>query len=323
MKLCGLFGSGRSGTTWLGSIINSHPDVAYRFEPLHKLMGVPRIDAARRLLKSDELDDARLAEVYAALIIAHPLVEKPPYFAKHHLRVPLHNWASPLGRSSVLGTWLFERLYTPTRQPTLVFKQVTMEPVLEAMLTRTNARAVYLVRHPCGVVASALAGQRSGMMPVGRLTVLDSLLRKHDAALAARTPPVDSLSDLQKNALLWRIEVEQGVRACEASPNGQLVIYEALCRDPIGISRQVFDHLGLSFPDATLKFVESSVAGAGGASRSEPFIRSYFSVFRDPQESMNKWKTQLAPHEIRSILDMVEDSEVFAKLGSQADWTGD
>ena len=36
-QLGAIFGTGHSGTTCLGSIISSHPNIAYRFEPFHRL----------------------------------------------------------------------------------------------------------------------------------------------------------------------------------------------------------------------------------------------------------------------------------------------
>ncbi|MDJ0687655.1 MAG: hypothetical protein QNJ41_04015 [Xenococcaceae cyanobacterium MO_188.B32] len=35
-----LFGLGRSGTTWLGAIVASHPEILYRFEPFHRLQKI-------------------------------------------------------------------------------------------------------------------------------------------------------------------------------------------------------------------------------------------------------------------------------------------
>jgi hypothetical protein len=46
-RIMGIFGTGRSGSSWLGSIIDSHPQVAYRFEPFHRLKQNPTIFKAR------------------------------------------------------------------------------------------------------------------------------------------------------------------------------------------------------------------------------------------------------------------------------------
>lgn len=321
-KVMGIFSTGRAGSTWLGSIVNTHPEVAYRFEPFHRFKKFRTMQQIRAMLREDRFGPQDVSLLYRTLLPAHPLVEKPPFFEKSN--------SPSLGRSKL---WMaarglpvlvpvFKWMYTPRGQPPVVFKDVTLEQHMKRFLERTEVKVVYLVRHPCGVVNSELNGQEMGVMSNKRFTVLASLLEKHDRALAARyVPMLDRLTAAEKIALLWRHDTEVGVRAAANHPNAMVVVYEELCDRPHEVAAKVFAHFGLEFPRQTAEFLEQLVSADGGAGRArEPGINSYFTVFRNPKSSMDKWKQSMATEDHQRVMAIAGESEVFQRCAAGGLW---
>ena len=84
LKMGSIFGTGRSGTTWLGAMVSSHPEIAYRFEPFHRLGATqPAVEEALETIRSNEFSYKDLSSVYQALLPAYPQAEKPPFFPKN------------------------------------------------------------------------------------------------------------------------------------------------------------------------------------------------------------------------------------------------
>ena len=319
----GVFSTGRSGSTWLGSIFNTHPLVAYRFEPFHRLRrSNPKIKQCIEAIKEERFTDADLPRLYDALLPAHPLAEKPPFFQKDNCRTLGRQPAWAVARRLGVFAGAFGRLYTPKGKPPVVFKEITMESAMASLLKHTSIPVVYLVRHPCATVDSAVTGQQQKMMPTGRHDVLESLLKKHDPALADRfVPRLDSMDAVDKTALLWRIEVEQGIAAVQQSDRAMTLIYENLCRDSLGWSRKAFEHVGLEFHSQTQYFLEQlqNLADNGQKNRKKDFMNSYFTVMRNPRKTMDRWKTRMPTEDQRRVLKLVEGSpafEVCAELGA-------
>jgi hypothetical protein len=321
-RLSAIFGANRSGTTWLGSIFNSHPEVAYRFEPLHRLGDDARFKLAIERLRSADLSDEFLPELYKLLIRAHPATEKPPFFSKREGFNFGKSRSWPLFRGVPRLSPLYAAVYSPAGRPPLVFKEIDMEDVMENLLRRTSMRLIYLIRHPCAVVSSLLEGMERGHMKTN-VAFLGSLLEKHDPALAARyVPGLESLSGAAKNALMWRIGAEQGVASCRQHERALLVQYEELCVNTLEATQRCFGHLEIPFDDQTARFVEDSSKDSDGLRKKhgEQFIKDYFSVFRNPVLSMNKWKQELSQDQIDAIFDVVRDSPAFVHCAALGHW---
>jgi len=228
-----------------------------------------------------------------------------------------------LSRAFQMIAPLYEALYTPRFGTPLVFKEVTREPYMRMLLERTTIKIVYIVRSPWAVVASNLRGQADGRMPTGRFSVLENLLRMHDNYLAsAYAGRIQGLSDVQKNALLWRMDVEKGLDAIAGKPNGKLVIYENLCRAPLAEARRIFDHFQVEFHEDTERFIIASTSGNRAVRRrlGEGSVKEYFSVFHDPIESMNRWRSQLSSSQTNEISDVVSQSKAFQECAAMGNW---
>jgi hypothetical protein len=319
--LIGIFGTPRSGSTWLGAILDSHPEVAYRFEPFHRLRSSPRIQRARELLASPDLCNADLPFVYNALLPAHPQLLKEPFFrkcnARNSGRRPIWALARKLERLAPACEWL----YTPSGRPPLVFKEVSLARMVEQLVTRTAAQVVYVVRHPGAVVSSLLEGQARGLMETGLHAVLGDLLAAHDASLAATfVPRLDALGPVGRNALLWRIECERSLAAVRDRPNAKLVVYEELCRDPAAIARELFEFLALDYGPATEAFLGASTE-PGVSPRGDASAHSYFSVYRNPLDSMDKWRRTLAPEARATLEEVLESSSAYQEMFERGHWS--
>ena len=314
-RIGAIFGMGRSGTTWLGSLIDTHPDVAYRFEPFGRLRRRPAIQEVRRRIDAGEFSEADLPRIYDQLIRANPMTDKPPHFTKAHAATFGRRLFRPIATKLGPLHWLYEAAYRPTGQPYLIFKEVTAAKLLNAFVSKTRIPILYLVRHPCGNVASRMKGQAEGKMPTGKFPVLDELVARHDPALADRLGTgLEHRDPAFKNAVLWRIEVEASMRAMAGVPTCRLLIYENLCREPEALASAAFQHLGLE-PTAELsRFLRRSTSGSGAKSS------GYFSVIKNPIESMEKWKNHLTKTQINTILEIVSESPEFAKLAADGRW---
>ena len=319
-RLGAIFGSGRSGTTWLGAIASSHPEVAYRFEPFHRVEEQDFVAAEEKIL-SAEFGPDDLSQVSEALLKALPLIEKPPFFPRSYpiLFASGRRFLWPLARTNKIAERLFKTLYTPKMGPFLVFKEVAKTRVLRQLIERTDTPIVYLMRHPCAVLHSLLRGQEKNWMAKGRRTVLGNWLdeRGEPALRDKYKPRVEELTIAQSEALLWRMEVEEALRAIEKNSGGTIVVYEELTEKPHEIAERMFDHFGYEgglHPQCS-EFIDASIKGDNSwpvrFKYGEIGIRAYFSVFRNPKKSRDAWKEKMPAEERKQVLEIVRDSKAF------------
>ncbi len=308
----------------MGAILNSHPEIAYRFEPFSRLRGHPAIQQAIGIINSEEFSDKDMGLIYDQLVCSYPMTDKPPFFPKSHSRYRGKAIAWPLCRRIPALQPAYIRWYSPRRgAPPLIFKEVAQVKLMERLQKQAAMRSLYLVRHPCALVASMVRGQTLDLMPLDRFDVLDNLLRAHDPELADKVvPQLGGLSPAAKNALLWRIDVERGVRTVRETQNGHIMIYENLCRDPHQGAEEALAFFGLDMDRRVREFVEESIGG-NWASRwkfGELGGSQYFSVVRNPLLTMDKWKSQLSARDEEDVRRHVEDSEIYQYCAKLGDW---
>ncbi len=321
-----IVGPGRSGTTWAGTIVDSCPDVVYRFEPFHRMS--PR-DARFHdwfeKLKRQAVSSDDIPQLYDLLRVADPLTNKAPFFSSKSYPMTRSGrelmW--PIARVLAPARWMYRRSFTPAAGPPVVFKEVTFIKPLRNLVERTEVPVIYLVRHPCATVLSEVRGEMRERKP-NRQRRLRELLLEHAPSLIDEFPEVISGADVvSRTALLWRCEVETCATLVRDARHGMLMTYEQLADDAYSQSEVLFNHLGLPFTEQTKQYLDSLHAVMRDDShgpRRTGWGRKYFSVYRNPKTEKDSWKRRITAEEQRKIEAIVQGCPVIEQLAGLGRW---
>lgn len=306
MKPCILvFGMPRSGTTWIGKLFDSHPDTLYRHEP----------DSVQRLsmpLFPETEDALRYREELEQFVAALPRWRSPEVVGKQPLFPKSYQSAAGLAayRASVIAAKAVSRvrrhfpcLYRPTAvggvNARAVWKSVESSGRLGACIAALpEVRAIHLIRHPCGVMASRLRGAAAhGFGQPARETSGLWVLKLLLATATAKTrglniDDIQQLTPEEQLTWIWLLIQEKILADVAGSERVLTVRYENVCAQPIEMTRQMFEFTGLDWRPQTEKFVRAST---------EATDSNYYSVFKNPQASAERWRLELSPDVIERV----------------------
>lgn len=300
-----LFGMPRSGTTWIGKLFDSHPDTLYRHEP----------DSVQRLKMppfTKKEDAPRYRDELERFVAELPRMRSPEVVGKQPLFPKRYQSAAGLAayRASVLVAKAASRIrrhfpcaYRPTAEgcerACVVWKSIVSQGRLGTCIDALpDARAIYLLRHPCGYVASVLRGEAARRFgdstpSADDLWLLELLLATDTGKRHGVT--VDDLAPLTpEERLAWRwILIQENALAGVAHSDRVLVVrYEDVCAEPIGMTRRMFEFAGLDWQGQTERFVIASTYSNHS---------DYYSVYKNPQMAADSWRSKLTASTINRI----------------------
>ena len=296
-----IVGAPRSGTTWLAKIVDSHPDVLYRHEPDETLPSPEPLtaDALPALLERWAADrSGRTAG-------------KRPFFPKSFqsgwaraLRGLIAGSVSAASRlPAPLAAWgrvpIPDLLRDPP--PRVAIKSVRWA-MGAALLARTQpaSRIIFILRHPCGQVASVMRGAQQQRFDL-RTEGTDMPFDEASTVAFAAAHGVDdrtfqALPDAAKYAWNWRAFNEPAYAALAPLPNVHVVLYEALCTEPTALSRRILKFADLDWDAQTQDFLARSTMHQGQA--------GYYAIFRNAVAAAENWRKTMPPDDqaaVRSV----------------------
>lgn len=293
-------GAPRSGTSWLGKIFDSHPDVLYRFEP-------DWFDPDSVLINND------LIRWNMGRWIANRdprAAGKRPFFPKSWQTTParmlraLVIYAEAAASRSGLAYWPAPDFGAIDRARAVV-KTVKLRDGLGAFAEACpEGRAVLILRHPCGQVASLARGNRDGKFVLAEPGTDMPFDEYRTVVFASRhgldEPAFQRLPNAAKYAWSWRAFSETAFASIEGQSNARVVVYEELCGNPIEQSRALLTFAGLSWHEQTETFLTRSTQHDGPA--------GYYAVERNSIEAAERWRKEMAPEDQETVRAVVRES---------------
>lgn len=221
LRVIGVHGVPRSGTTWLGQIFNSHADVAYRFQPLFSYAFKSRLDP--------HSSAAQISEFF------HDIYSTEDDFV-------LQKGEADLSKMTVR----FSKSPHPTN---LVYKEVRYHHILEnLLLSSTDVRIVGIIRLPCAVIQSWVNAPREFKKEW-------NILEEWRLAAKKNQGRPEEFYGFAK----WKEVAELFLRLQVSYPDRFLLVkYAELIASPMVEVQRIFGFCGLSLGDQTRKFIEAS-----------------------------------------------------------------
>lgn len=294
-------GMPRSGTTWVGRMIDQVSFVRYIHEPFN-ISASPchcgvRFDYWFFYLSSRN--------------------EKKYNEHLRHIIYPSYNWVgfvnmmgeiSRKRRGRILINYL--RAYLSQRplvkDPLAVFSAGTLAD-------HFNMDVVVTIRHPAAVVNSYK--MLNWGHPFSHFLNQPELMEEH--LLPFRSEIEDFVkkekSIIEQVALLWKLIHHMIIKYREMYTQWIFAHYEDLALDPIGGYQKVFAELGLPFSEQTRMSILEHRLTEPGAEVTEPYA-----IKQNSEEVVSRWKRNLTASEVDQIRNRVED--VSSSFYSDDDW---
>ena len=306
-RLILLFGTPRSGTSWLGTILSSHPRCLYSHEPTAKETEHYTRHLVQLAKSGQLLDKTKIAEVISSWCKAYHGSHRPPFFWKSFSVIPPKvQWSAwLLTRYSFVGKSAYSALFSPKVSDDfdIVVKEVGWERYAEQVTRTLGGQLIVIVRHPCGVVASQLRGRENKWLMPPDVGKWYETFAVECTQLCFRERDVMHMPPHQFCALRWLVANEIFADTADQFPTSQMVVYERLCTDSLRVSKEVFTKLGWEISTQSEKFIsDSSTYHSGKMNSLVRGKRPYFDVYRNSQQAMNSWRQTLPTEIQKSIL---------------------
>ena len=306
-----LLGAPRSGTSWLGKIFDSHPDVLYRHEP-------------DTVLRTWELPwmcppgDVHLhvdqARIYLRQLIAIATLKTAgslPMFPKRY-----QSTLACLTRAAIIHALkaadvarIFPRFIRGVHIPDLVdpARHPELRVVIKSVSSRgrarlfaealPGARIIFILRDPWGQVASMQRGTALGKFEEN-VPVAELLDTEQAARYGLTEAGLAGMPAVEQFAWNWAILNEKAIDDLGGLDRVKILKYQDLCEHPMEQARALLAFAGLPWDSQTESFLRRSTSYTGPD--------RYYAVFRDTTAALYRWRKDLSEDDQERINSVVQ-----------------
>jgi len=286
-------GSGRSGTTWLGSLLDTYEHAEYYYEICH----FPELD----------FDSPDLLKRKHPLIGFSPV--RPVWLRKTERLLMEKLPQSVLSTTSMR---LHQPLFFDKHQiDTCLFKIVKLFSFamnLQKYKEKFDGRmkVIHIIRNPYSQLVSEIRQHEKNVeharqhfsMRMHEIINNNNLVKYHD--LGKRYLDGDWIEHM---AFVWWVSNEIMIENKLLST--YVLTYEELCRKPFEITQDVFSFLGWPMSEQTKKQIEATTTVENSETGT-------WSIKKNAEQAMNRWRNEIKPSDYNRISQMLSSCQLMA-----------
>ncbi len=290
-------GAHRSGTTWVGKMIATSPQVGYIHEPFNPStrQGICGAQFTRQFTYvTDDNADAywsHLAQTFSF---------------HYNVRGELAGIRGPKDLLRMLRDGLEFRRHRASGVRPLVKDPLALFSA-EWLAKEFDMQVVVVIRHPAAFASSV---KRFGWThPFEHFTEQPLIMRDHLAQFEAqvREYATGDYESIDHSILLWRLIYSTVHQYQERHPEWFFVKHEDLSKQPIDGYKKIFDNFGLDFTDHNRATIQDYSMGENPGET--PADVGAFKI--DSATNITAWKQRLTPDEIFRIREGTADVSRF------------
>jgi hypothetical protein len=318
-----VFGAARSGTSWIGKIVDSHPLTLYKHEPDRLLPDVPmspRLNEAEQHATAIRHFFARLPTLDQTHVAG-----SLPVFPKHYrsrMAQQVHNASvlSSIAASSLhFKLPIFQCVRVNRAEVRVVWKSIDSLGRLGVILrVMENCRAIRITRNPCASICSTLRGEAqhrfsSSVSASEDYGIMRIFLETAPRSRGLTVEHLRKLHPVERMAWIWVLANEKAADETQSTGRCMGVRYEDVCLDPIGKVKELFSFAGLTWSEQTSSFIKASTLGVrpGKFDQLTQDSRRYYGIFRDPIRAADKWKSEMKSEDIQRVYGVLRQSDLI------------
>jgi hypothetical protein len=308
-----LMGLPRSGTTWIAKMFDSQPTTVYLHEADRGSI-LRSIPLAPDISETDSLRPMIQVFVDKLLLMTSVhVVGSQPLFQKRYRSnfsaklLELNTATSKLALTLGLNCPVLPMVkYDEIAELHVVWKSViSIGRVGVFVRALQNRKAIVLLRHPCGHVASMLRGEkehRFAYPPSEDYKLFEILLETGPARAHGLTMKhLMSLTSAERLAWRWVVMYEKALEDTRGVEGCMSIRYEDVCAEPERYAREMLEFCDLAWDSGTSDFIQSSTATE---------TKKYYGVFKNPLKSAMRWQTDLSEEMVDQIYRVVRESDL-------------
>ena len=314
-------GSHRSGTTWVGNIIQNLPRIYYLHEPL-----TPN-SITRGLFNTDiwyKYYDPKKEYENIETILNELFSGSYPFKAMFHFKnsLPHTDYRNPNGINDgkidlKYFKWRINAYIDSKRLNKKEIIPLIKDPIAltaaEWIYHKWNSKNIILIRHPAAFVSSLI--RLNWRFNFENFTkqpdLIDRFLGPYRSQI--NNPPKDFISEA---SLIWTCITKIIIEYQKLYPNWLYIRHEDLSYDPINEFELLFKRLELSFSNKVKRFIQSTSSHSNPSEVSKK--TKVHQLQRDSKKNIKNWKKRLSKDEIKLIRDKTE--HLSNKFYLDKDW---
>lgn len=303
-------GTGRSGTTFVGTVLSLPLSVDYIHEPFNPGCGMPEmaVEPAYRYMRPDLSGDG---------MRAYHKKTKKIFSYDFSLRTPYHESDSTLRRLAkrVIGGrgqfYLRLAKVNPFHRASVI-KDPTAGPLATYLHARFDATPVVVVRHPVALLASLRRVGWTAKFSALRQEPLIEDYFPDERAFFEKEPR----SQAEDVAAHWRILYKMLLDQADRHPAWKVVVHEELCEHPQRTFQNLYRRLGLPWSARVENKIEgmtkrSATAGASSG-QVQDFQRRSSGIFEKRRNAVPSQERQTIFEITKDVALRVYSQDSFA-----------